>query len=130
MNKPNYSNLSKRERQIMETIHALGEASVGDVVKNIPDSPSYNAIRVSMYLLTNKGFLQHRTEGNKHIYSPLLKPEVAKKTALNRLMDTYFGGSAPKVVSTLLNMEASNLSEKELDELAALIEKAKKEKNK
>lgn len=126
MQELDYNKLSKRERQIMDAIHELKEASVSQVVDAIPDSPSYNAIRVSIYLLENKGYLTHRTEGNKHIYRPIIQQEKASRTALGHLVQTYFGGSAPKAVSTLLQMSATDLSASELDELAAIIEKARK----
>jgi len=127
---PDYSDLSKRERQIMEIIHRLGEASVKDVVENISDTPSYNTIRVSIYILKNKGYLRQREAGKKHIYEPVVEAQEAEQSALKHIVKTYFGGSAPKVVSTLLNLDSTQMSEAELDELANLIEEARKKKGK
>lgn len=127
---PDYSKLSKRERQIMEIIHRLGEASVKEVVSNLSDDPSYNTIRVSIYILKNKGYLRQREEGKKHIYEPVVEAQEAEQSALKHVVKTYFGGSAPKVVSTLLNLDSTPISAAELDELAQLIEKARKQKGK
>ncbi len=127
---PDYSELSKRERQIMEIIHRLGEASVQEVVDNLSDDPSYNTIRVSIYNLKNKGYLQQREEGKKHIYQPSVEAEQAEQSALKHVVKTYFGGSTPKVVSTLLNLDSNKISEAELDELAYLIEAARQKKGK
>ncbi|NRB51035.1 MAG: BlaI/MecI/CopY family transcriptional regulator [Saprospiraceae bacterium] len=127
---PDYSELSKRERQIMEIIHRLSEASVQEVVDNLADQPSYNTIRVSIYNLKNKGYLQQREEGKKYIYQPAVAAEQAEQSALKHVVRTYFGGSTPKVVSTLLNLDSSKISEAELDELAQLIEVARQKKGK
>ena len=127
---PDYSELSKRERQIMEIIHRLSEASVQEVVDNLADQPSYNTIRVSIYNLKNKGYLQQREEGKKYIYQPAVAAEQAEQSALKHVVKTYFGGSTPKVVSTLLNLDSSKISEAELDELAQLIEVARQKKGK
>lgn len=127
---PDYSELSKRERQIMEIIHRLGEASVQAVVDNLSDDPSYNTIRVSIYNLKNKGYLQQREEGKKYIYQPAVEAEQAEQSALKHVVKTYFGGSTPKVVSTLLNLDSNKISEAELDELAHLIEAARQKKGK
>ena len=127
---PDYSELSKRERQIMEIIHRLGEAGVQEVVDNLSDDPSYNTIRVSIYNLKNKGYLQQREEGKKHIYQPSVEAEQAEQSALKHVVKTYFGGSTPKVVSTLLNLDSNKISEAELDELAYLIEAARQKKGK
>ena len=127
---PDYSELSKRERQIMEIIHRLSEASVQEVVDNLADQPSYNTIRVSIYNQKNKGYLQQREEGKKYIYQPAVAAEQAEQSALKHVVKTYFGGSTPKVVSTLLNLDSSKISEAELDELAQLIEVARQKKGK
>ena len=114
----------------MEIIHRLSEASVQEVVDNLADQPSYNTIRVSIYNLKNKGYLQQREEGKKYIYQPAVAAEQAEQSALKHVVKTYFGGSTPKVVSTLLNLDSSKISEAELDELAQLIEVARQKKGK
>ncbi|MCG8604110.1 BlaI/MecI/CopY family transcriptional regulator [bacterium] len=128
--KPLYIFLSRRESQILDIIYRLGEGSVSDVLKQIPDPPAYNSVRVILTILENKGYLSHRQEGQKYIYSPTELLDNAKKSALKHLVSTFFEGSAPKAVSTLLDMSAANLSEAELNELAQMIEQAKKERGK
>lgn len=128
MKKPNYLDLSRRERQIMDIIFRIGEASVSDVLKNLPDPPGYNSVRVLLTILEEKGHLSHRKDGQKYIYFPVELHERTKKHALAHLLDTFFEGSTPKVLSTLLDISASDLSEEELQELSNMIEQAKKEK--
>ena len=128
MEQSGFMDLSRRERQIMDIIYRIGEASVADVLKNLPDPPGYNSIRVILTILEDKGHLKHRQEGQKYIYMPIEKREQAKKSALRHMVATFFEGSAPNVLSTLLDISASRLTEEELEELAAMIEKAKKEK--
>lgn len=125
--KPLYIYLSRREAQIMGIIYELGEAGVSDVLQKLPDPPGYNSVRVLLTILEKKGYLTHRREGQRYIYTPTDRPEEAKRTALDHITQTFFDGSPPKVVSALLD---STLSDKDLDELAEMIRKAKlKRKN-
>lgn len=130
MKKSLYLHLSKRESQIMDVIHHLGHASVNDILENMDDPPSYNSVRVTLTILEKKGYLLHRVEDQRYIYAPTDLPDDAKRTALAHIVSTFFDGSASGVVSTLLNMNAKKISDKELDELSAMIEKARKEKRK
>ena len=125
MKHPPYLELSRRERQIMDVIYRLGKASVADVQDKIPDPPGYNSVRVTLTILENKGHLTHWKEGQKYIYKPTELPETAKRSALQHLVHTFFQGSTPNVVMTLLDMSASKLSQQELDELSEIIEQAK-----
>lgn len=125
MAQKDYQKLSKRERQIMHIIHQLGEGSVSDVLDRLPDPPGYNSARMLMNILERKGFLKHHQEKNKYIYSATAQTEEVKKSALDHLLKTFFGGSTPKVVSTLLQQR--NLSEGDLEELSQMIEAAKKQ---
>ena len=118
-----YDDLSKRERQIMDIIHRLGEASVGEVIEELSNPPGYNSIRMLMNILEEKGHLKHRNEKNKYFYSATLQKEVVKKSALNHLLSTYFNRSVPEVMSTLLSQK--KISAAELEELSNLIKKAK-----
>ena len=127
MKKPFYIFLSRRESQILDIIYRLGQSSVSDVLKHIPDRPAYNSVRVILTILENKGYLRHHKEGQRYIYTPTELRDNAKKSALKHLVSTFFEGSAPKAVSTLLDMSASKLSREELNELSEMIEQAKKE---
>src|SRR5215813_5698488 len=117
--------LSRREAQIMDVIFQLGEATAAEILERLPDPPSNSAVRALLAILEEKGHLTHRREGARFIYLPTIPPETAKQNVLSHLTETFFGGSVPQVVATLLS--TSDLSEAELDELAELIRQAKKE---
>lgn len=117
--------LGARERQIMDVIFALGEASVGEVLEKLADPPSYSAVRTMIRLLETKGFLKHRQEGTKYIYRPTQSKASASKTAISHLVETFFGGSMGDMVAALF--ESENISKEDLNQIEALIEQAKKE---
>lgn len=117
--------LGARERQIMDVIYSLGEASVGDVHQRLADPPSYSAVRTMIRLLETKGLLRHRSEGNKYIYRPTQSRETASRRALRHVMATFFGGSAPDTVAALFENE--KLTDDEVGRIEAIIAAAKKE---
>ncbi|HVU86078.1 MAG TPA: BlaI/MecI/CopY family transcriptional regulator [Pirellulales bacterium] len=127
MTKGPHADLGRRERQIMDAIHELGEASVGDVLARLADPPSYSAVRTMMRLLEEKGYLKHRRDGMKYIYRPTLAPEKARRSALQHLLKTFFSGSAGDAVAAVLDLEGDKISAEELDRLAQLIDEARKE---
>ncbi len=122
-----FHELHKRERQILTILYQLGEGSVQDVVDRIEDAPSYNAIRVMMYLLENKGFLTHRKDGVRYIFKPALPLSEVSSSALDHLLKTFFEGSVPKLVNTLISSNSKHLSDDELNELSKLIDQKKRE---
>lgn len=130
MKKIPYLNLSRRESQIMDVIYRLGEASVAEVLDEIPAPPGYNSIRVILTILENKGYLKHRKEGQRYIYQPVLVPDKAKQSVLKHMLTTFFDDSATQVLSTLLNMSTTKLSDVEIKELSQMIEQVKKERKK
>ncbi len=117
--------LGARERQIMDAIFALGEASVGDVHEKLIDPPSYSAVRTMIRLLESKGLLKHRQEGTKYVYRPTQSKESASKSALSHLITTFFGGSASDAVAALF--ESEKLTKNDLKQIEALIQEARKE---
>lgn len=127
---PLSSQLSRRERQIMDIVYELGEASAKDMEANLPNPPGYSAIRATMNKLETKGFLAHRERDLKYVYYPLIDHQEARDSALQRLLKTFFEGSASQAMSTLLDLSKDSVTEKELDELNKLLENAKKEKQK
>ncbi len=127
MAKTSHANLARRERQIMDAVHRLGEASVHDVLAQLPDPPSYSAVRTMLRLLEEKGFLKHRREGMKYVYSSTVAPEKARRSALQHLLQTFFGGSAGDAVAAMLDLSGDQISSAELDRLALRIEEARKE---
>jgi len=111
MEQSSYTALSRRERQLMDIIYRLGEASVADVLNNLPDPSGYNSVRVILTILENKGHLTHKREGKRYIYLPAELPERTKQTALKHLLTTFFEGSPSKILSALLDISASELSD-------------------
>ncbi len=127
MNKNSLLQLSRRERQIMDIIYQHGEASVAEVLENMPDPPSYSAVRAMVRILEEKGHLKHRVDGTKFIFKPTLPTENAKRSVLSHLVQTYFDGSVEQVVAALLDSSSTELSGLELDRLSQLIQEARKE---
>lgn len=119
--------LSRRERQIMDVIFRHGRATVADVLAELPDPPSYSAVRALLRVLEEKGHLSHEQDGPRYVYRPTLPRAEARESAMKRLLRTFFDGSPEKAVAALLDMSATELSDEELERLAALIEEARKE---
>ena len=125
-----HTHLSRRETQIMDIIYRLGEAAVSDVLRELPDPPGYNSIRVTLRILEEKGYLKHRQEQQRYVYRPSVPHEQARRSAVAHLLETFFEGSTPRAVATLLDMSVSRLEEHELDEIAEMIRKAGKRRGK
>jgi len=118
--------LSRRERQIMEAVYRLGSATVSEVMIELPDPPSYSAVRAMLGKLEAKGYLQHRQDGPRYLYLATVPHQEAQDSALERLVRTFFDGSAEKAVTALLDKSAMEMSDEELDRLSVLIQNAKK----
>jgi len=125
---PSYQQLSRRERQIMEIIYARGEATAAEVGEALPDPPSYSTVRALLRILEEKGHLRHREDGPRYIFAPTEAPEKASRTALQRVVRTFFGGSLSKAVAALVDAEAGKLSPEELKRLEAIVQAAKSKK--
>lgn len=121
-----YLDLGRRERQIMDVIYRLGRASVAEVLDAITDPPSYSAVRAMLGKLEEKGHLGHEQDGARYVYFPLHTRKEATESALRRMLGTFFDDSAAKAVAAVLDVSGSSLSEQELDELAKLIEDARR----
>ncbi|MGD8362212.1 MAG: BlaI/MecI/CopY family transcriptional regulator [Gemmatimonadota bacterium] len=119
--------LSRRERQIMDVIYARGSATVRDVLDAMPDPPGYSAVRAMLRILEEKGHLEHRQDGPRYVYEPVVPREEARESALKRLLGTFFDGSTERAVAALLDLSSADLGQEELDRLAAMIEVARKE---
>ncbi len=118
--------LGRRERQILEVVFRLGEASVADVLEQLPNPPSYDSVRTMIRVLERKGFLRHRREGTKYVYRPTQSHAAASRSALSHLMNTFFQGSAADTVAAIFDTKG-NLSDEELDQLEQLVERARTE---
>ena len=119
--------LTRRERQIMDVLYEQGEASVGEVHRALPDAPSYSAVRALMRKLLDKGHASYREEGTRYVYRPVLAPNRARRSALQRVVNTFFGGSATDAVVGLLGSER-DLSDEELGRIQSSLEKLKQGK--
>jgi predicted transcriptional regulator len=117
--------LGARERQIMDAIHQVGEASVAEVLAKLSDPPTYSAVRTMIRLLEKKGFLRHRQVGMKYVYRPAQSPEVAKRSALRHLLQTFFAGSATDAVAAILHPSVTKLTDDDMERLEELIHEAR-----
>jgi predicted transcriptional regulator len=119
--------LSRRERQIMDVVYRLGKATVTDVLERLPDPPSYSAVRALMRILEEKGHLSHEQDGPRYVYLPTVPRDAAQASALSHLVRTFFGGSAEAAVAALLELPEHGMSQGELSRLSRLIEDARGE---
>jgi BlaI family penicillinase repressor len=119
--------LSRRERQIMEILYQRGKASASEVRESMDDAPGYSAVRAMLRVLEEKGHIKHQAEGLKYVYLPIVTRDKAKRTAVKHLLDTFFGDSPEQVVAALLDVSSKRLTREELDRMAEMIEKAKRE---
>jgi len=120
-------NLSRRERQIMDVIYELKEATATQVLERLPSPPGYSAVRALLRVLEQKGHLTHRQEGPRYVFAPTLARERARRSALQHLLKTFFDNSAGDAVAALLDISEDNLSPDDLRRLADLITKAQAE---
>src|ERR1700712_3432955 len=122
-----HTTLTRRERQIMDVLYRMGRATAADVMAALPGEPNYSTARTQLRVLEDKGHVRHEEEGLRYVYAPAVPRHAARKSALKHLVETFFDGSAEKVVGALLGGEGARLSEDELQRIAALVAKAKKE---
>lgn len=118
---------SRRERQIMDAVFELGEATVNQVVSAIPDAPTAMAVRRMMHILEDKGHLKRRENGREVIYSPRESKEKAGRGAFQRVLETFFGGSLEEALAAHLHSRKDVVTSAELGRLMTLIAQAKKE---
>jgi BlaI family transcriptional regulator, penicillinase repressor len=112
----------------MDVVYRRGRASVSEVLGDLPDPPSYSAVRALMRILENKGHLQHEQEKAKYIYRPVRTRRAAAKLAMRRLVQTFFEGSTEKAMMALLGANETELGADELDRLKDIIEQARQQK--
>jgi predicted transcriptional regulator len=118
--------LSRRERQIMDVIYRKGQATAAEVLAELPDPPGKTAVRTLLRILEDKGHLKHRQEGLAYVYVPSRPRDQAGRSALRRVLQTFFEGSLEKAVAAHLGDSAADLSPEELQRLAELIRQARK----
>ncbi|MFH1755591.1 MAG: BlaI/MecI/CopY family transcriptional regulator [Candidatus Latescibacterota bacterium] len=126
-NKPKIHELTRREREIMEVIYRLGEASAVDIVNELPGKPNNATIRTLLGILEEKGFLQHETVKGRYIYGPTIPLHQARRTALNHVVKTFFNGSEASAAISILKKSDANLSEDDVEMILEIINKSRKE---
>ena len=117
--------LSRREREALEAVYRLGEATARQIQDELDTPPSYSAVRTHLRILEEKGYLRHREEGRSYVYSPTVEKEEARRSALRNLLDTFFDGSVTATVAALLDQDDLELSPEELERLEALVRRAR-----
>ena len=117
--------LSRRERQIMDSLYSRGEATVQEIRDDLPDAPTDSAVRALLRLLERKGHVRHRTDVRRLVYSTAISRERASHYAIRHLVQTFFAGSRERLVQTLLSSTDSALDNDELDRLIAVIERSR-----
>jgi predicted transcriptional regulator len=125
MTAPQQNALSRRERQVMDIVYRRGRVTAQEMMDELPDPPTYSAVRAALRLLEEKGMLAHELDGKRYVYLPTTPRERASATALRHLVRTFFDGSPEQVVNALLEDVKPDAAE--LGRLAELIEKARQE---
>jgi BlaI family transcriptional regulator, penicillinase repressor len=118
---------SRREREIMDIVHRLGRASVTDVMTALSGKPAYSTVRAQLRVLEDKGHVRHEEEQLRYVYLPAESPQRVRRSAVKHLVETFFEGSPEKVVEALVGRDGDRLSDEELDRIAQLIERARRE---
>lgn len=119
--------LSRRERQILDILHARRQATAAEVLAALADPPSYSGVRALLGIMEQKGLVKHRRHKARYVYAPRNSLERARRSALKRVVSTFFQGSVAQAMAALLETADSELSEPEIDRLQELVEKARKE---
>jgi BlaI family transcriptional regulator, penicillinase repressor len=123
---PKLHALTRRERQIMDILYQLERATVGEVLKTLADKTNYSTVRAQLRVLEEKGHVRHEEHGLRYVYLPCVPREVARRSALRHLVETFFEGSTEKAVAALLGGAVAKISSGELERIAALIVKGQK----
>jgi predicted transcriptional regulator len=126
MKRPNRPGLSRREREIMDILYRSGRATAAEVLNSLSGEPHYSTVRTQLRVLEGKGYVRHEEENLRYVYLPAVGQDEVGRSALKQLIDAFYDGSMENVVGALLGLEGSKLSQKKLDRIAAMVEKARK----
>jgi len=118
--------LSRRERQIVDILYRRGRATAAEVMEELPADTTYSTVRTQLRVLEEKGHVRHEQDGQRYVYSPAVARGTVRRSALKHLVETFFDGSVEQTVAALLGAD-SRVSEPELERIAELIAKARKE---
>ena len=127
MSKALHASLTRRERQIMDNLYRRGRATAGEVLDELSGDPSSSTVRTQLRVLEGKGHVRHEEQGLRYVYMPAVPRHAARKPALRHLVETFFDGSAEKAVAALLGGDGTRLSDDELERIAELVARARKE---
>src|SRR5258708_6564725 len=127
MSKETNTQLSRREREIMDVVYRSGRATAADVLDQLAEPPSYSAVRALLRVLEEKGHLRHEEDGPRYVFVPTVPRERARQSALRQILHTFFDGSTEQAVAALLDLSSARLSDAELERLSQLIADARKE---
>lgn len=119
--------LGRRERQIMEVVYRLERASASEIRAQLPDPPSYSAVRGMLRILEDKGHLDHAQEGVRHVYFPTVAHEDVRDSAMRHVLLTFFAGSTAAAMAALLEAGEAPPSDDELDALSRMITEAREQ---
>jgi BlaI family transcriptional regulator, penicillinase repressor len=117
--------LSRRERQVMEILHRRGKSTVAEIMAELPDPPSYSAVRSILRILSEKKLIEYKEDGPRYVYSPAEPTEETRDDVLEHVVRTYFGGSTEQAVTALLRMSDADISDGEVDRLRDKIRRAR-----
>ncbi len=126
MKTPSHTQLSRRERQIIDILYTQGRCTAAEVQAALPDPPSYSAVRAMLRILEEKGHVRHEQDGPRYVYLPTVARDNAKKSAMRHMLRTFFDGSAEQAISALLDDASTKLSDAELGRLSRLIAQARR----
>jgi predicted transcriptional regulator len=114
----------------MDILYRRGRATAGEVLEDLPGSPTYSTVRAQLRVLEEKGHVQHEEVGLRYVYEPKVPRSAVRQSALKHIVDTFYEGSTHKVVAALLGGESSDISDEEFDRITDLVEKARKGRRK
>ena len=119
--------LSRRERQIMDVLYQMAEATTAEVQERMPEAPSYSAVRAMLRILEEKGHVRHHEDGPRYVYRPVVARDTAQKSAVSHMLRTFFNGSVEAAMTALLDATDRKLSRDEVKRLSSLIEQQRQE---
>jgi BlaI family transcriptional regulator, penicillinase repressor len=117
---------SRRERQVMDILHRRREATVAEIMADLPDPPTYSAVRSVLRILGERGLVKHKEDGPRYVYYPALATEAARDDVLAHVVQTYFGGSSAQAVTALLRMSDIDIGDQDVERLRKTIERARR----
>ena len=127
MKKQSPNQLSRRERQVMDLIYELGDATAADIQEQLPDAPGNSAVRYILRMLEENGLITHKRLGHRFVYRSTEPRGVAQESALQHVLRTFFDGSTERAVSAMLEMQSSRLTTSELERIEAIVNEMKEE---